>query len=65
MVTKRQNYVSPNLDVYDLVEEDIVTASDLGERVIDPWPIILRAGASFILLKLWNKTDFIILKTIL
>ena len=37
MVSKRQNYVSPNLDVYDLVEEDIVTASDLGERVIDPW----------------------------
>lgn len=36
MVTKRENYASPNLEVYDLVE-DIVTASELGEKVIDPW----------------------------
>lgn len=36
MRTKRQNYTSPNVQVYDLTDEDVVTASTM-EVVLDPW----------------------------
>ncbi len=36
METKRQNYTSPNVDVHDLTDADVVTTSTM-DVVIDPW----------------------------
>lgn len=43
METKRQNYTSPNVEVHDLTNADVVTASTM-EVMIDPWEAWENAG---------------------
>lgn len=37
MEEKKQNYASPYLEVMVIRQEDVVTTSPTGGRVIDPW----------------------------